>query len=627
MLLERGADSNVRDYRGRTPLGILSSVNKFGTFFNNGIYGDLMGKARQLRPHMFNPEHWDEIHRLLLDYGGEEPDDCLETVGERKMMEAVASYMYWLNHLGTAFIGNHVASKFIQDIASGTTPMDPTVLSGFAVKHIVEHKGIIIGYFRSMHTLADEVTEHLPVGSAVFNVSFSAHFKEYLAAWRKPVKWDEFIDFKIGVLRYMQDPKKPKSPFPEGLNDADLDRVMDEIGNPWGTTGPLGSVEQRILEYALGIPIPADYDAAMACILSAFVPELPPGSLLLDEAGEVFDKMKEFHKSATEDASAQNLAALHNQLTQSVRPARAHSTAAGAERLPASISTDSNSNTSNYKPSFLSDLEPPSPIYISSINIEPPALRKIGFGVPMFFILLVMSILLWRMLTWYHWLNISRFTSLLLLYVLHKIVLAFPTMLTEISSFAAIALIGGWLASDNMWQFVLEYSVTRTWLEYILLKDPHKALIRQINFRWRYGFPEVEPLILSPAQGNEWKYDFAQLLEGLQESYFLLSTWKGWIHRPDAISAVLDEWLCETVEGLESTAKYWGNGWWYYIEVENEMGEVDAARANDESTTKKSGTWRKFNFVENPTPERYLKEFGNIEVRFLRSFYAFGRLT
>ena len=623
MLLERGADSNARDYRGRTPLAMLSSVNKFGTFFNNGIYGDMMGKARQLRPQMFNPEHWDEIRRLLLDYGGEEPEDYLELVGERKMMEAVASYVYWLNHIGTAFIGNHVVSKFIQDIANGTTSMDPTVLYGFALKHIVEHKGIITGYLRSMHTLA-EVTEHLPVGSAVLNISFSANFKEYLTAWRKPVNWDEFIDFMIGVIRYMQDPKEPESPFPEGLNDADLDSVMDETGNPLCTAGPLGPVKRRILEYALNIPIPADYDAAMECLLSPFVPEIPPGSLLLDEAREAFDKIKGFHKSVTEDFSAQNLAAFHNQIMQSVQPASAHSTTGGAERLPASISTDSNFNTSNYTPSFLSDLEPQSPIYICSINTEPPALRKIGFGVPVFLILLVMFVLLWRMLTWYQWLSISRFTSLLLLYGLHQIVLAFPTMLNDFASFAAVALIGGWLASDNIWQFVLEYSVTRALLEYNLLKDPHQALIRQINFRWRHGFPEVEPLILSHAQGNEWKYDFAQLLEGLQGSHFLLSTWKGWIQRPDAISAVLDEWQRETVEGFESTAKCWGNGWWYYIEAENGMGKVDATRENDESITAKTGTWRKFNFVENSTPERYLREFGKLEVRSPRSFYAFG---
>lgn len=125
-------------------------------------------------------------------------------------------------------------------------------------------------------------------------------------------------------------------------------------------------------------------------------------------------------------------------------------------------------------------------------------------------------------------------------------------------------------------------------------------------------------MILSPAQGKEWKYDFAQLLEGLGGSYFLFSTWKGWIQRPDAISAVLDEWQCETVEGRESTVKYWGHGWWYHIEGKN-GNKVDAARENQESITEKSGTWRKFNFVENSKPERYLKEFQNIEVGFPRS--------
>lgn len=618
MLLERGADPNARDYRGRTPLAMLSSVNKFGTFFNNGIYGDVVGKVQQLRPHMFNPEHWDEIRRLLLDYGGEEPDDYMETAGERKMMEAVASYMYWLNHLGTAFIKNPVVSKFIQDIACGTTPMDSTVLYGFAIKHIVEHKGIITGYLRSMHTLA-EVTEHLPVGSVVLNVSFSAQFQEYLAAWRKPVNWDEYIDFIIGVLRYLQDPKEPESPFPEGLSDADLESVMDESGNPLSTIGPLGPVKKKIIEHTLNVSVPADYDAAMECFFSPYVPEAAPGSLLVDEAREAFDKIKGVHKSVTENLSAQNIAAFHDQLTQSVQPAKAHSTADGAEKPSVSLSTNSNASTSNYKSSFLSNLEPPSLIYICSINTEHPTLRMIGFGVPVFLILLMNFILLWRMFSWFHWLTISRFLSILLLYGLHQTVLAFPTLLTDFSPFAVTALIGGWLAGDRIWQFVIEYSVTRAMLEYLLFKDPHRALIRQVNFRWRYGFPEVEPLILSPAQGNEWKYDFAQLLEGLQGGYSVLSTWKGWIQRPDAMSAVLDEWHRETVEGRESTVKCWGNGWWYHIEAENGTDKVvivDAPREKDESVRKKSGTWRKFNFVENSKPERYLKEFGNIEVRF-----------
>lgn len=614
MLLERGADSNARDFRGRTPLALLSSVNKFGTFFNNGINGDMMGKTWQLRPQMFNPEHWDEIHRLLRGYGGEEPDDYVETVGERKMMEAVASYMYWLDHLGTAFLRNPVVSKILQDIASGTTPMEPTALYGLAAKHVVEHKSIITGFLRSMHTLA-KVTEHLPAGSAVLNVSFSAQFKEYLAAWRKPVDWVECIDFMIGVLRYMQDPKEPQSPFPEGLTDADLDSIMDENGNPLRTTGPVDPISLRIFEHVLNISIPADYDAAIECLLSPFVPELPPGSLLPDESHEAFDKIKSFLKSFREDFSVHDIAAFHNQLTQALPPAGAHRTTGGAERLPDAMSTDSDFNTVNYKPSFLSDLEPPSPIYICSLNTEPPVLRKALFGSAVCFVLLLMFFLLWRMFAWLHWLNISRFTSLLLLYSLHQLLFVFPKILTDFSSFAVMALVGGWLANDRLWQFVLEYSFTRSLLEYNLFNDPYKALIRQVSFRWRYGFPEVEPLILSPAQGKEWKYDFAQLLEGLGGSHSLLSTWKGWIQRPDAISAVLDEWQRETVEGRESTVKCWGNGWWYYTEATN-GNQVDTTREKHEPSTEKSGTWRKFNFVGSPKPERYLKIYGNIEVRF-----------
>ena len=613
LLLERGADSNARDFKGRTPLAMLSSVNKFGTFFNNGIYGDMMAKSRQLRPHMFNPEHWDEIHQLLLDYGGEEPDDYLETVGERKMMEAVASYMYWLSHLNTAFFRNPVISKIFQDIASGTTPLILIALYGLAIKQVAEHKGIITGYLRSMHTLA-EVTEHLPVGSAVLSVSFSAQFQDYLAAWRKPVDWDEFIDFIVVVLRYMQDPKEPESPFPEELTGAALDSFIDDKGNPLSTTGLFSPEKLRILEWILNISIPADFHAAMECMLSPFAPELPAGSLLPDEAREAFDKLKRFSKSVTEDFSAHNIAAFHTQLTQAFQPASAHSIAGEAEGLQNSISTDSNTNTTNYKPSFLSDLKPPSPIYICSINTDPPALRKVTFGVAVFFVLLMTYFLLWRMFTWLRWLSISQFTSLLLLYSLHWIVLALP-----IPYFVAMAFFGFWLLDNNkLWQFILEYSVTRGILKQIFFNDPYNALIRQISFRWRYGFPEVEPLILSPAQGKEWKYDFAQLLEGLGGSHSLLSTWKGWIQRSDAISAVLDEWQCETAEGRESTVKCWGNGWWYYIEGQD-GNKVGTAYENHESMTEKPGAWRKFNFVENSKPERYLREFGHIEVRFPHS--------
>lgn len=600
MLLERGADPNARDFIGRTPLAMLS-LNKIKTLFSNGIYGDLMGKTRQLRPQMLNPEHWDEIHRLLLDYGGKELDDYIETIGERKMMEAVVSYIYWLNHLGTAFFGNPVVLNIIQDIGSGTTPMDTKILYGLAMKNVVEHRGIITGYLKSMHTLA-EVTEHLPVKSAVLGVSFSAHFKDYLAAWRKPVNWDEVIDFMIAVLRYMQDPKTPESPFPEELTDADLDSVMDEHGNPLRTTGPPSPAELRILGHFMKISIPADCDVALECLTSPFVPELPPGLILSDEASEAFDKVKGFHKSAIENLSARDFADFYHQLTQAFQPANTRPAAGEAERLLDFISANSNSNTTNYKPSFLSDLEPPSLIYICSINTEHPALRKIGFGVPVFGLLLMTFFLLWRMLTWLHWLTINRFTSLLLLYGLQGTVLAFPIVLTDFSYFAIVALVGGWLANDRLWQFVLECSFIKRFLEQLFYNDPYKALIRQISFRWRYGFPEMEPLILSHAQGKEWKYDFAQLLEGLGGSHSSFSTWNGWIHRPDAISTVLDEWQLETVEGLESTTKFWGDGWWYY----------------------KEGKWRKFKSVENSRPERYLKMFGDIEVRFSRSSMSLG---
>lgn len=235
MLLERGVDPNARDFKGRTPLALQSSVNRFGTFFHDGMYSDLLGKTRQLRPQMFNPERWDEIRALLLDHGGEEPDDYIETVGERKMMEAVASYIYWLSHLGTAFFRNPVVSKLFQGLASGTASMDPAALYGLAIKHLIEHKRIVTGYLKSIHTMA-EVTEHLPVGSAVLTVSFSADFKEYLAAWRTPVDWDGFMDFVISILRYGQDPKEPESPYPEGLTEADLDTA---IADPLGATGSL----------------------------------------------------------------------------------------------------------------------------------------------------------------------------------------------------------------------------------------------------------------------------------------------------------------------------------------------------------------------------------------------------
>ncbi len=611
LLLGRGADSNARDFRGRTPLAVLTSVNRIGTLINNGIYGKMMGKTRQLRPQMFNPEDTDRIRQILLHYGGEEPDDYMETAGERKMMEAVANYIYWLNHFNIACLRDPVVLKIVQDIVSGTTSVDPTVLSGFAIKLVVDQQGMFTGLFRSMHILAI-ATEHLPVGSAVLGVSFSAKFKEHLAKWKRSVDWNEFIDFIIGVLRYMQNPKVPESPFPEGLTDADLDSVMGENGNLLPSTGPLSPELRKILEYVWNISIPAEYDAAMDCLLSPFVPDLPLGSP--DEAIEVFDEMKKLFTSVREDPSAHGFATLHNQLA-TFGSASAHPVAGVVERLPDAMSADSNPRITNYKPSFLSDLQPPSPIYICKLNTESPTLRKIGFGVPVFLILLVTFLLLWRMLIWLHWLSMRRFTSLLLLYSLHQIVMMFPIVLSDFSSFAAMALVGGWLAKDRSWQFVLEYSFLKGLLAYNLYNDPHRALIRQISFRWRYGFPEVEPLILSHAQGMEWRYDFAQLLDGLHGSHGLLSTWKGWIERPDAIAAVLDEWQREKDEGRESTAKFWSNGWWYYVEGGTE-NTLNATPESHNLTTETSGTWRKFSFVENSKPDRYLKLFGNIEVRF-----------
>ena len=617
MLLERGVDPNARDFKGRTPLALQSSVNRFGSFFHNGMYSDLLGKSRQLRPQMFNPEHWDEIRRLLIDHGGEEPDDYIETVGERQMMEAVASYIYWLSHLGTAFFRNPVISKLFQSLASGTASMDPAALYGLAIKHLVEHKRIVTGYLKSIHTLA-EVTEHLPVGSAVLTVSFSADFKEYLAAWRTPVDWDGFMDFVISILQYGQDPKEPKSPYPEGLTEADLDTA---IADPLGAKGPLNPQKRRLLEYVWNTSIPADYDAAMECMLSTFVPELHPGSLLPDEAREAFDKIKQLRNSFTEDPSAHSFAAVHDQLTQAFRPASAHPTApGGAGRPSGSISIESNANDSNYQPSFLSSLTPSSPIYICSINTEAPALRKADFGGVLILLFFALLLILWRIINWLQWMSLNRFTSLFLLSTLPTLVQKSSTAQTD---FSYLALVAVWLAHDRTWQIVLEYHLIKPLLLHILFTDPHKAPTRQIALRWRHGFPDVEPLILSHADGKEWKYNFAQLLEGLHGSHTMLTTRKGWIQRADAISSVLDEWKNEMREGRESTVEHWTNGWWFYNEGENENSHADAARENEAARTPRSGSWRKSTFVENSRPERWLAMYGRIEVRKARIFLPF----
>ncbi|KAL8646235.1 MAG: hypothetical protein Q9226_006953 [Calogaya cf. arnoldii] len=589
MLLERGADPNARDLKGRTPLAMQSSVNRFGTFISNGMYGHMMGKSRQLQPHMFNPEHWGEVHRLLLDYGGEEPDDYIETVGERKMMEGVASYSYWLSHFNTALLKNPAISGLLQDIVSGASPTDPTILYGYGLKQIMEHKRTVIGLLGCIHTLA-RVTERLPVGSTVLTVTFSANFKNYLAAWREPVNWDEFIDFAIDLFRNMLDPKFPESSPPEGLTDAILDSLVDEVSNPLCATGSLGPQKRSLLEYVWNISLPVDFDAAMACLRSPFVPELPPGSRRQDGARENFENMKRVYQAFTEDPSAHVFAALRDQLTQALRPA---GRTVGARRLSDTVSRDSDSTNTSYKPSFLSDLEPPSPIYICSINLDTPIGRKADFIGIVWLPSVLGLLLLWRMLTWYHWMSISRFTSLLLLYTLHKLVQRSSIISND---FSYLALVGVWLANDRTWQFVLEYLLFQPLLAYVFFSDPYKALTRQIGLRWRHGFPDVEPLILSHAEGKEWKYDFAQLLEGLHGSHSPLTTRKGWIQRPHAISAVLDQWRREAIESGESTVKYWGNGWWFYEEG--------------------SGRWRKFNFVENSRPERYLEMYARVEEMF-----------
>ena len=158
-----------------------------------------------------------------------------------------------------------------------------------------------------------------------------------------------------------------------------------------------------------------------------------------------------------------------------------------------------------------------------------------------------------------------------------------------------------WLAHDRIWQIVLEYLLLKTPLSYILFTEPYKALILHIALRWHHGFPEIEPLILSHADGKEWKYDFAQLLEGLHGGYATLTTRKGWIERADAISTVFDEWKREVCEGHEPTVKNWTNGWWFYVQ--------------------ESGTWRKSTIVENSRPERFLPMYGRIEVSNLPHIY------
>lgn len=359
----------------------------------------------------------------------------------------------------------------------------------------------------------------------------------------------------------------------------------------------------------------------MKCILSTFVPELHPGSLLPDEAREAFDKIKQLRNSFTEDPSAHSFAAVHNQLTQAFRPASTHPTAAGGAGRPSgSIPIESNANDTNYQPSFLSDFAPSSPIYICSINTEAPALRKTEFGGVLILPFFVLLLILWRILTWLQWMSLNRFTSLLLLSALHTLVQKSSTAQTD---FSYLALVAVWLAHDSTWQFVLEYHLIKPPLLYILFTDPHKALTRQIALRWRHGFPDVEPLILSHADGKEWKYNFAQLLEGLHGGHAMLTTRKGWIQRADAISSVLDEWKHEMREGRESTVEHWTNGWWFYKEGETENSHADAASEHDAASTPRSGSWRKSTFVENSRPERWLAMYGRIGVRKSEIFSPF----
>lgn len=633
ILLEGGADANARDILGRTPLAVQFAVNKLGSalqFANEGVL------SRHLGPRRFSPEGFEEIRRLLLQYGGQELDDYLYTVEQRHLIEAAAAYMRSLDGAPTMFRSNaHLESaKPAQD--------DPKGLENFMVGVAKSVFGpgcardSFAQYLRSVQTLA-AAAKDLPVGSCVCGLMFTSKFKEYLAPWEMPVDWDRFFDFMVAVLRFAENPEAYSSDIPPEL-EQDMERLMemvdDEAVNVFITEAPFPDAGKRFFEHMLKMPFPDDFEAAMKCLNLRYIPELPQGVLLPEEAKEFFGRYADLQTSAMQPAdflgfyeSVGQLLGLRDNLAVTNGGA---SSGDGHGLDPAS----------DYQPTFLAHLEPRSSVWVCMPSAGHPLNRKAELLVRLVPLVLLFGAMLWRVICWLRWLTILRLGRVAALVAVHSATMKFPAILVDLPLFVLLAVIVGGLASDRVWQLLLELSFAQGSLQWTLYQDPQRSVRRLISFRWRYGFPEVEPVILSNVKGEAWEFSFADVLEAVHGDFKYLSNLSGWIYRADAVAAVLDEWSRDGVDGKEATEKHWQYGWWQYTtgaegtegsenkdkraNKTNEDNEDNKDNKNNkdnkdnsQGSEPKPGSWRKYNLNASLDVTGLFRGFDKIEVRVL----------
>jgi hypothetical protein len=613
ILLERGADVNARDVVGRTPLATLSSINQLGTYMSNGIFG-ISPPLQQIKYKMWNPQSFDEIQQLLIDYGGEEPDDYIYTLEERNMMVAVARYMYWIENFITSMSAKFSMSTLVRSLMAGKGVLNESTSIEIMADALKDQREVVKSMLQCMHFLAKS-TAQLPLESEVFGLKFTVNFKKYLAGWLKPVNWDEMMDFILAVARYSQDPCEPQTSLPEGIDDATLERILQEMDQAIQNGGimSLKTPDSRlVMSWVLNTPVPDDIDAAIDCLTSPYVPELPRGASLSEPARRCFEQLAALQSSIKpgEWSKLGDIAlSLNNLLESTGQP----SIKSPPKHLLLFDTKRNLISSTTYQPSFLSDFSPYSPIWVC-LPTESLLSRKLRIFIPVALIGLTYFALLWRVMGWVRWLTFGRIVSIVLLHGIRNVLVTYPRLLEGFTFFAPIIAICGWLAQGSVWRMLLECNLTYGLLTYILSEDSDDSVLKQVRFRMRYGFPEVEPLIMSHKAGEEWKYNFLDLFESMWGNYSLSNIGlRNWIHRPDAVAAILDQWAIEEVQGLESSRKNWDRGWWYYIESEN----IEDEEAETKSHPPRSGYWKKFNFLaEDTLPDRdkTMRAFTKIEV-------------
>ena len=72
---------------------------------------------------------------------------------------------------------------------------------------------------------------------------------------------------------------------------------------------------------------------------------------------------------------------------------------------------------------------------------------------------------------------------------------------------------------------------------------------------------------------------FRTLREHVLQLKFSNVGFSNWIHRTDAVAALLDQWAIEEEQELGSPRKNWDRGWWYYAESENVEDEKTEAKS------------------------------------------------